>query len=90
MQPNSDEIWIGVSGVKLKFGISEFGTITELKCFGNSDKKSCYKVENRFINSCFNGVNPVFQSSVKDCFFGKKWKCSGDAVKMAQLYQLQR
>lgn len=86
VQPNSDEIWIGVVGVKLKFGIAEFATITGLRCLGNSDKKRFFKGDNCFVSSCFNDINSVFRSSVKDSFYGKKWKCSGDAVKMAQLY----
>lgn len=88
VQPNIDEIWIGVAGVKLKFGITEFATITGLRCVGNYDKKSCSKVDNSFVKSYFDDVSPIFRSSVKDALFAKRWKNDGDAVKMALLYFL--
>ncbi|KAL8097078.1 hypothetical protein AgCh_030250 [Apium graveolens] len=39
-QPNPLEIWIGIAGTKLRFGIHEFALITGLGCVGALDKKS--------------------------------------------------
>lgn len=72
MQPNSDEILICVSRLTLKFGIAEFATVTRPRCFGNFDKKICSKVDNNFVSSYFDGVNPIFKNSIKDTSFGKK------------------
>ena len=33
-QSNSQELWIGVGGIKMKFGLKEFATITGLLCAG--------------------------------------------------------
>ena len=87
-QPNNHEIWIGVGGVKLKFGIEEFAVISGLKCVGNSDKMRFAKPTNNFLSTYYSGYNIICKSAVKSSFFLKEWENDKDAVKMAKLFFL--
>ncbi|XP_055961020.1 uncharacterized protein LOC126672634 [Mercurialis annua] len=37
-QPNANELWFNIGGVRLKFGIDEFALVTGLKCHGDISK----------------------------------------------------
>ncbi|XP_074324817.1 uncharacterized protein LOC141661716 [Apium graveolens] len=87
-QPNEDEIWVGISGKILNFGIKEFATVTGLLCLGNYDKMRYSKVENGFVEAYYSGTYPVFKSSIKNSILGKEWKNDIDAIKMAKMYLL--
>ncbi|WOH09202.1 hypothetical protein DCAR_0728657 [Daucus carota subsp. sativus] len=87
-QLNKHEIWIGVGGKKLKFGIEEFATITGLRCVGNPDKMRCAKANNNFVSTYYEGYKTISRSDVKKSFFAREWKSDEDAVKMGKLYFL--
>lgn len=87
-QPNPLEIWIGIAGTKLRFGIREFAVITGLRCVGALDKKRFFRSENQFVNSYYHGVNSITKSRVKQSLFQKEWKTDEDAIKFAKLYLL--
>lgn len=87
-QPNPNELWIGVGGMILKFGLAEFATVTGLLCVGKVDKMRYSKPENSFVSTYFEGAKFVSKSSVKKTFYSKEWKTDSDAVKIAKLYFL--
>ncbi|XP_017252079.1 uncharacterized protein LOC108222706 [Daucus carota subsp. sativus] len=87
-QSNSQELWIGVGGIKMKFGLKEFATITGLLCAGSSDKMRWFKTENQFVSDYYQGINPICKSSVRNVFISRQWKTDNDAVKMGKLYFL--
>lgn len=87
-QPNRDEIWIGIGGMKLKFGLEEFATVTGLLCVGNVDKMRYSKSNNSFVSTYYEGSHSVLRSSIKKSVFAKEWKNDSDAVKFAKLYFL--
>lgn len=85
-QANPNEIWIGIGGIKLKFGLPEFASVTGLLCVGKGDKLHCSKSTNSFVSTYYEGNNYVSKSSLKHTFFSKEWKTDSDAVKIAKLY----
>lgn len=86
--PDPNELYIGVGGIKMKFGIEEFATVTGLLCVGKIDKMGYSKSDNSFINTYYEGSSSVSKASVKELFLSKKWKTDSDAVKIAKLYLL--
>lgn len=85
-QPNPNELWLGLGGIKMKFGLE--ATVTGLLCVGTFDKIRFSKSENSFVSAYYEGNNSVTKSSVKNTFFSKESKTDSDAVKFAKLYFL--
>ncbi|CAN4102054.1 unnamed protein product [Withania somnifera] len=87
VEEEDDVLWISVKGVRLRFGLVEFGTITGLKCTGDADK--CYDSSGtgHLINTYFSSeLNRVPKQSLIECVHNKRWKSDDDAVKIAVLY----
>ncbi|XP_062103528.1 uncharacterized protein LOC133814605 [Humulus lupulus] len=52
-QPNKLEIWAGVNGMKLRFGMREFALVTGLWCFGSTDKMKYVSKDNGLYSTYF-------------------------------------
>ncbi|XP_055817315.1 uncharacterized protein LOC129886586 isoform X2 [Solanum dulcamara] len=81
-----DELWFKVNGTKLRFGLSELGIITGLRCCGDADKGYESSGTNRLMDMYFSGLEKVPKQSLIDCFLQKRWRSDEDAVKIAVLY----
>ncbi|KAJ8552999.1 hypothetical protein K7X08_020392 [Anisodus acutangulus] len=86
VQEEEDALWISFKDVRLHFGLVEFGTITGLKCTGDTD--TCYDSDEtgRLVDTYFSELTRVPKQSLIDCFLNKSWKSDEDAVKIAVLY----
>lgn len=87
-QPNPYEIWIGVAGMKLRFGIAEFSMVTGMRCVGSHDKQKYARLSNSFLNTYYKGMKKVTKQNVRDILFNKGWKNDADALKLADMYLL--
>ncbi|XP_062103469.1 uncharacterized protein LOC133814538 [Humulus lupulus] len=87
-QPNPHEIWIGVAGMKLRFGIEEFALVTGIRCVGSHDKQEYARPSNSFLNTYYKGMKKVTKENVREMLFNKAWKNDADAVKLANIYLL--
>ncbi|XP_062103306.1 uncharacterized protein LOC133814352 [Humulus lupulus] len=87
-QPNPHEIWIGVAGMKLRFGIEEFALVTGIRCVGSHDKQEYARPSNSFLNTYYKGMKKVTKENVREILFNKGWKNDADAVKLANIYLL--
>ena len=87
-QPNNHDIWIGVGGMKLKFEIEKFATLSRLRYVCNYDKMRFAKSKNNFVSTYYDGYNTISKSSVKKSFLSKEWKNDKDVVKMEKMYFL--
>ncbi|XP_062112449.1 uncharacterized protein LOC133823602 [Humulus lupulus] len=85
-QPNPHEIWIGVAGMKLRFGIEEFALVTGIRCVGSHDKQEYARPSNSFLNTYYKGMKKVTKENVREILFNKGWKNDADAVKLANIY----
>ncbi|XP_062119264.1 uncharacterized protein LOC133833015 [Humulus lupulus] len=85
-QPNPHEIWIGVAGMKLRFGIEEFALVTGIRCVGSHDKQEYARPSNSFLNTYFKSMKKVTKENVRDILLNKGWK--NDAVKLPNIYFL--
>ncbi|OIT30885.1 hypothetical protein A4A49_17658 [Nicotiana attenuata] len=84
-QPNQDEIWIVVNGVKLRFGLQEFALISGLKCTGDEKKHYNSEYKKNLIDTYFSGESLVNKASISVCFKENMWMTDEDAVKISIL-----
>ncbi|XP_062089444.1 uncharacterized protein LOC133795977 [Humulus lupulus] len=87
-QPNKLEIWVGVNGMKLRFGIRDFALVTGLRCVGSTDKIKYVSKDNGFYSTYFKDHSKINKKLLKEFFDGKKWKNDEDALKITLMHFL--
>lgn len=81
-QKNDAELWVNISGVRLRFSIEEFALISGLDCEGDCNVLDYAQDVNSL---CVNS-----KDSVRECFTTKRFgECDEDAVKLAVLYFIE-
>ncbi|CAA2934568.1 Hypothetical predicted protein [Olea europaea subsp. europaea] len=66
--PNEEEIWFNVSGRYIRFSISEFCLVTELKCSGDTDTQVFENRHSKLKAKYFSQVDTGTHEDVKDTF----------------------
>ncbi|XP_062118337.1 uncharacterized protein LOC133831951 [Humulus lupulus] len=87
-QPNKLEIWVGINGMKLRFGIREFALVTGLRCVGSTDKIKYVSKDNGLYSTYFKDHSKINKKLLKEFFDGKKWKNYEDALKITLMHFL--
>lgn len=82
----SEEIWVKVGRIKLRFGLMELGLMTGLKCNGDDLKDYDSIATTRLCDEYFHSFNKVTKERLIECFNNKSWKCDEDVLKLAILY----
>ena len=87
-QPNKHEIWVGIDGVKLCFGLKEFALVTGLSCLGSTNKMRYVMKKNGIKSKYFKDLAKVSKKHIRECFEGNRWESDDDAVKISLLHFL--
>ena len=87
-QPNKLEIWVGINGMKLRFGMREFALVTGLRCVGSTNKMKYVSKDNGLYSTYFKDHLKINKKLLKEFFDGRKWKNDEDALKITLMHFL--
>ncbi|XP_062080672.1 uncharacterized protein LOC133785456 [Humulus lupulus] len=87
-QPNKLEIWVGVNGMKLRFGMREFALVTGLQCLGSIDKMKYVSKDDGLYSTYFKDHSKINKKVLKEFFDGKNWKNDEDVLKISLMHFL--
>ncbi|XP_055961069.1 uncharacterized protein LOC126671808 [Mercurialis annua] len=87
-QPNANELWFNIGGVRLKFGIDEFALVTGLKCHGDISKLRFRNTSDGIFDKYFKDLSCFNKQALEDFFVTRRWSSPEDGVKIAILYFL--
>lgn len=89
-QKNDAELWVNISGVRLRFSIEEFALISGLDCEGDCNVLDYAQDVNRLCGKYWPSSLSITKDSVRECFTTKRFgECDEDAVKLAVLYFIE-
>ncbi|XP_062075133.1 uncharacterized protein LOC133779156 [Humulus lupulus] len=88
--PNEYELWVMVSGIRLRFSMEDFALIFFLDCEGECNNLNFKQESNSFLDKYWPGCDKISKQSIHECFRAKRWGDDDEgAVKLAVLYFVQ-
>ena len=89
-QKNDAELWVNISGVRLRFSIEEFALISGLDCEGDCNVLDYVREVNSLCVKYWPTSLAISKDSVRECFTTKRWgDCDEDVVKLVVLYFIE-
>ncbi|XP_050226910.1 uncharacterized protein LOC126676693 isoform X2 [Mercurialis annua] len=85
---NTSELWVKISGYKLRFSIEEFAVVSGLRCVGECNTLSISTSENTLIQTYFPNCE-VTRDGLGFLILSKAFKTDEDAVKLAVIYMYE-